>query len=145
MWTACVEGTKAGIRHRRPGHWLSAEPRVRARSTPAAPVLLVTHHAMLALARAAARASSSRRGARGDGPADAGHVADDEGGRHRRLEAQGGRRLFRGRRPARDCACAGLQSRRTPDERAQETDKATIDVEAQDDGVLGKILVRAPP
>jgi hypothetical protein len=28
---------------------------------------------------------------------------------------------------------------------AQETDKATIDVEAQDDGVLGKILVRAPP
>ena len=27
----------------------------------------------------------------------------------------------------------------------QETDKATIDVEAQDDGVLGKILVRRIP
>ena len=26
----------------------------------------------------------------------------------------------------------------------QETDKATIDVEAQDDGVLGKIIVRCP-
>lgn len=26
----------------------------------------------------------------------------------------------------------------------QETDKATIDVEAQDDGILGKILVRVP-
>lgn len=26
----------------------------------------------------------------------------------------------------------------------QETDKATMDVEAQDEGVLGKILVRSP-
>lgn len=58
-------------------------------------------------------------------------VAHHDRGRHFRVEGQGGRRVRGGRVLL-----------------TIETDKASIDVEAQDDGIMGKILVRpvaSPP
>jgi hypothetical protein len=83
---------------------------------------------------------------RGDQPRHARYVADHDRGRYCAVEEAGGGGVRHWRCLARNCAlwvsgsCLGTVLTRS----VQETDKATIDVEAQEDGILGKILVRKP-
>lgn len=58
------------------------------------------------------------------------------------MEKKGWREFYRGGCLARDCECYLSFSVNLAQEVSQETDKATIDVEAQEDGIMGKILVR---
>jgi hypothetical protein len=60
------------------------------------------------------------------------------------MEEEGRRNFLDGRRSPRDCKLPGHFSSpltHSVTRTLQETDKATIDVEAQDDGILAKIIV----
>jgi len=77
---------------------------------------------------------------------NAGHVAHDDRRRHYIMEEKGRRDLhrrgcFTGDRMHSPMVMTWTSHTAPP----QETDKATIDVEAQEDGVMGKILVRLSP
>ena len=62
------------------------------------------------------------------------------------MEKERRRNIFHRRRSPRDCTLPGHvfhpSLTHTISHTRQETDKATIDVEAQDDGILAKIIVR---
>lgn len=72
------------------------------------------------------------------------HHARDEsyndGGRNCVVEEEGGRKVRYWRRLARDRTCHALPRSVLTDLVVQETDKATIDVEAVEDGILAKII-----
>jgi hypothetical protein len=59
------------------------------------------------------------------------------------VEKERRRNFFHRRRSPRDCKLPGhVFHLRLVIRTRQETDKATIDVEAQDDGIIAKIIVR---
>ena len=62
------------------------------------------------------------------------------------MEGQGGSKVFYRRCPPRNCTHPVFYSLpyHTSHIRCQETDKATIDVEAPEDGILAKIIVSVP-
>lgn len=72
---------------------------------------------------------------------DASNVSNHDRGWYCLLEKAGRRIFCTRRRLARNCLIYILETFYDAHISVQETDKATIDVEAQEDGIMGKILV----